>query len=188
MLFYFIPTYFSMFKLLQNQSLFFFLFVWNWCLIWHVSPLLMLRFVLLQVFLTHYGEVKGGLAHAKAVLQLHRVAAAVLLLPAADGQCAAAVCALHGNVRWTVQDLNKRSTQHRSSCGQVLTPPPWAQGSELGFGFEFILKICLYVPCCLCVHTCMCVCVHVWEDERVSLVFWTLARCMWWVELQRTCI
>lgn len=52
----------------------------------------------LQVFLTDDGEVEGGLSEAVAVLQLDGVAATVFLLPAADGQPAAAVVTLDGDV------------------------------------------------------------------------------------------
>ena len=78
---------------------------------------------MLQMFLTHDGEVEGGLSEAVAVPQLDGVAAAVLLLPAADGQFTAAVAALDGDVVRALLDLNQNQTGHQhtrepASCGQ----------------------------------------------------------------------
>lgn len=59
--------------------------------------------------LTDDGEVEGGLAEAKVVPQFNGVAAAVLLLPAGDGQFTAAVSGLHGDISRALLDLNTRS-------------------------------------------------------------------------------
>lgn len=50
------------------------------------------------MFLTHDGQVEGGLSEAVGVPQLDGVAATVFLLPAADGQFTAAVAADDGDV------------------------------------------------------------------------------------------
>lgn len=50
-----------------------------------------------MTFLTDDSEVQGGLSEAVAVPQLHGVAAAVLLLPAGDGEFTAAVVASYGD-------------------------------------------------------------------------------------------
>lgn len=51
-----------------------------------------------ELTLTDDSEVEGGLTEAVAVPQLDGVAAAVLLLPAADGQFTADVTALNGDI------------------------------------------------------------------------------------------
>lgn len=53
---------------------------------------------MLQMFLTHDGEVEGSLAEAVGIPQLDGVAAAVFLLPAADGQFTAAVTTDDGDI------------------------------------------------------------------------------------------
>ena len=60
-----------------------------------------------QTSLTHDGEVEGGLSEAEAVPQLDGVAAAVLLLTAADGQLTAAVAVRYGDVAGALLDLKQ---------------------------------------------------------------------------------
>ena len=59
--------------------------------------------------LTHDGEVERGLALAVAVLQLHGVAATVLLLARGDEQPAAAVSALDAHAPRALLDLRTAS-------------------------------------------------------------------------------
>lgn len=60
------------------------------------------------MFRTHDGEVEGSLSEAVEVPQLDGVAAAVLLLPAADGQFAVVVAAHDGDISGALLDLNHR--------------------------------------------------------------------------------
>lgn len=55
--------------------------------------------------LTHYSEIKSGLAQAIAVLQFDGVAATVLLLPGGDGQLTTAVIALYPHSTTALLDL-----------------------------------------------------------------------------------
>lgn len=57
---------------------------------------------------TNYSKVESSLTEAIAVPQFDGVAAAVLLLTAADGQFTAGVCALDGDVRHALLDLTHR--------------------------------------------------------------------------------
>lgn len=60
-------------------------------------------------FRTHDGEVERGLLGAKFILELQRVAAAVILVTCCDCQLTAVLCGLYGNAPTSSLDLNRRN-------------------------------------------------------------------------------
>ena len=90
------------------------------------------------MFPTDDGEVERGLSEAVAVPQLDGVAAAVLLLPAGDGQFTAAVTALDGDIRRALLDLITQINDAAQVRHQIIR---------------------------VCVCVCVCVCVSHWFPE-----------------------